>query len=110
MPTFQDREQAFEAKWVHDEDLRFRVIARRDKLFAHQAAERLKLPEQGEAALVTAVLALRDGPDHDALLMRYMTDVFAEHGRDEASDGLSAMLETCDAKARQQLLAQPGRG
>jgi hypothetical protein len=76
MPTFQDRERAFEAKYVHDEDLRFRLIARRDKLFAHQAAEQLGMPEQAAGELVTAVLAVRDGPGHDGLLIRYITDVF----------------------------------
>jgi hypothetical protein len=107
MMTFQDRERAFEAKYVHDEDLRFRVAARRDKLFAQQAAGRLGLSEQAAAALVTAVLAVRDGPGHDGLLIRYMTDVFSEHGRAEAADGLSASLDACDKLARQQLLAQP---
>ncbi len=102
MPTFQDRERAFEAKYVHDEDLRFRLIARRDKLFAHQAAEQLGMPEQAAGELVTAVLAVRDG-----LLIRYITDVFAEHGRADAADGLFVSLDTCAEQARQQLIEHP---
>lgn len=107
MPTFQDRERAFEAKYVHDEDLRFRLIARRDKLFAHQAAEQLGMPEQAAGELVTAVLAVRDGPGHDGLLIRYMTDVFAKHGRADAANGLSVLLDTCAEQARQQLIEHP---
>lgn len=107
MPTFQDRERAFEAKYVHDEDFRFRVTARRDKLFAQKAAERLEMPEQAAGELSTAVLAVRDGPGHDALLIRYMADVFAEHGRADAADGLSVSLDACAEQARQQLLAHP---
>lgn len=107
MPTFEDRERAFEAKYVHDEDLQFRTIARRDKLFAHQSAEKLELSEQAAAALVTAVLAVRDGPGHDGLLIRYMTDVFTEHGRADSEDGLSRSLDACGEQARQQLLAHP---
>ena len=34
MTTFQEREQAFEAKFAHDEEFRFLVTARRVKLFA----------------------------------------------------------------------------
>lgn len=108
MPTFQDREQAFEAKYAHDEEFRFRVIARRDKLFAHQAADQLALPEQEAAELTTAVLALRDGPGHDTLLIRYMADVFAKHGCADEADNLSTSLDGCAARARQQLLAAPG--
>ncbi len=32
MTTFNEREQGFEAKFKHDEELRFRVTARRNKL------------------------------------------------------------------------------
>ena len=107
MPTFQERERAFEAKYVHDEDLRFRLAARRDKLFAHQAAEQLGLQEQAAGELVAAVLAVRDGPGHDGLLIQYMADVFAEHRRPEAAKALSASLDACAEQAKQQLLAHP---
>jgi len=30
--SFEQRERAFEAKWAHDEELRFKVYARRNKL------------------------------------------------------------------------------
>ncbi len=107
MPTFQDRERAFEAKYVHDEDFRFRLVARRDKLFAHQAAEQLGMREQAAGELVTAVLAVRDGRGHDGLLIRYMTDIFAEHGLADAADGLSVSLVACAEQARQQLIEHP---
>jgi hypothetical protein len=36
--TFEKREKGFEAKWAHDEELRFRVYARRNKLLGLWAA------------------------------------------------------------------------
>lgn len=36
---FQDREKGFENKWAHDEELRFKVFARRNKLLGLWAAE-----------------------------------------------------------------------
>jgi len=105
MTSFQDRERAFEAKYAHDEEFRFLLTARRDKLFAHEAGNLLGLPEAEAEALTTAVLGLRDGPDHDGLLIRYVADVFAAHRRSDAADGLSASLHACETKARQQLLA-----
>ena len=30
--AFKDREKGFESKWAHDEEMRFKVMARRNKL------------------------------------------------------------------------------
>lgn len=40
---FKDREKAFEEKWAHDEDLRFKVEARRAKLVGLWAAGEMGL-------------------------------------------------------------------
>ena len=39
MTTFDDRENAFEAKFAHDEEMQFRAVARRNKLLGLWAAE-----------------------------------------------------------------------
>ena len=36
---FEDRKKGFENKWAHDEELRFKVFARRNKLLGLWAAE-----------------------------------------------------------------------
>lgn len=41
MTTFDDREQGFEKKFAHDQDLKFRCEARRNKLLAEWAAAKL---------------------------------------------------------------------
>jgi len=41
--VFSDREKAFEEKWAHDEDLRFKVLARRNKLLGLWAATEMGL-------------------------------------------------------------------
>ncbi|MBC7140967.1 MAG: DUF1476 family protein, partial [Rhodobacteraceae bacterium] len=38
MTTFDDRENAFEAKYAHDEEMRFKAEARRNKLLGLGAA------------------------------------------------------------------------
>ncbi len=42
--AFQDRENTFEKQFAHDEDLRFKAVARRNKALALWAAEMKKLP------------------------------------------------------------------
>lgn len=41
MTTFDDRERAHEAKFIHDSDMRFRVEARRNRILGIWAAELL---------------------------------------------------------------------
>jgi hypothetical protein len=43
MTTFDKREEGFEKKFAHDEDLRFRATARRNKLLGLWAAAKLGL-------------------------------------------------------------------
>jgi hypothetical protein len=60
MTTFDKREQGFEAKFVHDEELRFRAMARCNRLVGDWAATKLGLKGDAAAAyangLVTANL------------------------------------------------------
>jgi hypothetical protein len=46
--SFEDRERAFESKWAHDEELRFKIVARRNKLLGLWAAEQMGIT--GDAA------------------------------------------------------------
>ena len=48
MTSFDKRGEGFENKFAHDEELRFKAIARRNKLFGMWAAEKLGLT--GDAA------------------------------------------------------------
>jgi len=64
---FKDREKAFEEKWAHDEDLRFKVIARRDKLLGLWAAGEMGLTGgEAEAYAKTVIDAdLAEAGDED---------------------------------------------
>jgi len=41
MSQFEDRERAYEARFAHDEELRFKAMARRNRLLGRWAAEKL---------------------------------------------------------------------
>ena len=43
MTTFDKREEGFEQQFAHDEELKFKATARRNKLLGHWAAEQLGL-------------------------------------------------------------------
>jgi hypothetical protein len=52
MTTFDKREQGFEAKFAHDEEIRFKALARCNKLVGDWAAAKLGL--EGDAAVAYA--------------------------------------------------------
>ncbi|MEM9356692.1 MAG: ATPase inhibitor subunit zeta, partial [Pseudomonadota bacterium] len=43
MSTFDEREKGFEKKFAHDQDLKFKAEARRNKMIAEWAAGKLGL-------------------------------------------------------------------
>lgn len=76
MNNFQDREKAFEAKFAHDEEKRFKVEARLDKLLGLWLAE--KLGKSGEAAEDYAkevvIADLKEAGDAD-VIAKVMADI-----------------------------------
>jgi hypothetical protein len=67
MTTFDKREEGFEKQFVHDEELKFKATARRDKLLGLWAAEKLGLTgAEAEAYAKALVVAdLESTGDHD---------------------------------------------
>ena len=45
MTQFDDRERAFEAKYARDEEMQFRITARRNRLLGHWAARQMGLSD-----------------------------------------------------------------
>jgi hypothetical protein len=65
MTTFDKREEAFEQQFAHDEDLKFRATARRNKLLGLWAAEKLGLSgAEADSYALSIVMADLEG-SHD---------------------------------------------
>jgi len=67
MTTFDQREEGFEKKFAHDEELRFKATARRNKLLGLWAAEKLGV----------------SGPAADAYAKEVVMADFEEAGDDD---------------------------
>ena len=55
MTTFDEREQAFERMFVHDEETRFRALARRNTVLGRWAVEQLGLSGQDASAYMEEI-------------------------------------------------------
>lgn len=69
MTTFDKREQGFETKFVHDEEIRFKAVARRNKLLGNWAAGQLGLTGDAAVAYANALVIadLENQRDEDTL-------------------------------------------
>ena len=67
MTTFDKREEGFEKKFAHDEELQFKATARRNKLFGLWAAEKLGLtgPQADAYAKEVVVAEFEETGDQD---------------------------------------------
>lgn len=75
MSTFDKREEGFEGKFAHDEELRFKATARRNKLLGLWAAELLGMEgEEAEDYAKKVVRADFDEPGDDDVFGKIRAD------------------------------------
>ncbi len=102
MTQFDKREKAYESKFAHDEELRFKAGARRNKLLGLWAAELMGM--EGDAAMAYAVEVIRSDFEEAG-----EEDVYRKVKSDLDGKGLDisehrirkAMAELADKAARQ---------
>ncbi|MEY8799752.1 DUF1476 domain-containing protein [Leisingera sp. XS_AS12] len=76
MTLFDEREQAFEAKFVHDADMRFRIQARRDKLLGLWAADLLgKTGTEATSYAQSVVSADLEEAGHEDVVRKLSADL-----------------------------------
>jgi hypothetical protein len=107
MSTFDKREEGFESKFAHDQELRFKAHARRNKLVGLWAAEKLGLTgaaaESYAANIVTIDL---DKPESDRVFNELRKD-FDEKGVEQSDHQIRRTMEEAMEKAITEI--QTGR-
>ncbi len=106
MTTFDDREKAFEAKFARDEDMAFRVTARRNKLVGQWAAAQMKLtPEETDAYAKAVVQADFEEAGDEDVIRKVLGDLLA--AGIEADDAtVRRALDEQTVEARRQLMGE----
>lgn len=79
MTTFDKREEGFEKKFAHDEELRFKAMARRNKLLGLWAAGLLgKSSAEADAYAKEVVMSDFEKPGDDDVLHKLAKDLAAK--------------------------------
>lgn len=99
MTTFDDRENAFEAKFAHDSEMQFRAEARRNKLLGLWAAE--LMGKTGDAAAAYAVEVVEadfeEAGDED-VVRKVVADLAGKVSADEVRAKLQELLPVAKAQ------------
>jgi hypothetical protein len=99
MTTFDKREEAFEMQFAHDEELRFKATARRNKLLGLWAAEKMGLTgADADSYALSVVMADFEEPgDHD--VVRTIRTDFDAKGVVQSDHQISRTVNELMAKA-----------
>lgn len=101
MTTFDDRESAFENKFVHDNEMMFKAVARRNKLLGYWAAELLgKTGDDAEAYSIEVVKSDFEEAGHDDVIRKVKGDV----GDKASEDDIRAKMAELLTVAQKQLM------
>ncbi len=101
MPTFDDRERAFESKYAHDSEMLFRAEARRNKLLGFWAAG--LLGKDGDAATEYA-MSVVSADFEEAGIEDVVRKVAGDLAGKATADDVRAKMSELMAVARQQLM------
>jgi hypothetical protein len=106
MTIFDERERTFETKFAHDQELRFRAVARRDKMLGLWAAAMLGLTGSETQAyaeeLVSVSVTL---PKDDDLIARLLAE-FQAKGVSQSEHQIRRTLSELMAKAENQIAGE----
>lgn len=103
MTTFDDRENAFENKFAHDEEMKFKAEARANKLLGLWAAELLgKSGDDADAYAREVIKADFEEAGHDDVIRKVAADLDGKASAEE----ISVKRTQCLAQAKQQLMSE----
>src|ERR1700733_9110862 len=105
MSTFDRREESFEKKFAHDEELRFKAQARRDKLLGLWAAAKLgRSGADAEAYANSVIVADLAEPGEEDVFRKIRSD-FDAAGVPQSDHQIRRTMDELLAKATEEVKA-----
>ena len=106
MTTFNEREKAFEKKYEHDQELKFKVTARKNKLLGLWAAGLIgKSGADAEAYAKDVVMADLEKPGDSDVIEKLVKDLAAA-GKPMEEHSIRKQAERLAEAAKEQLMKE----
>jgi hypothetical protein len=106
MPSFADREREFEARFKHDQELQFKVTARRNRLLGMWAAQRMGLSAADAEAYAKEVVTAQFEPGGDKHVIEKVAGDLAAKGQTVTPAQIRFELQHFAEQAKQQLIKE----
>ena len=103
---FDDRKKAFENKWAHDEELRFKVTARRNKLLGLWAAGEMGLTGEAAANYAKEVVVADLAETGDEDVIRKILADFSAKGVTRSDHLIRSKMQELLAVAGEQVMTE----
>ena len=105
MSSFDERERQFESKFQHDQELRFKVQARRNRLLGEWAGAQLGLAGDALAEYAKSVVAADfEKPGDDDVLQKVLND-FTAKGVDMSAHRVRTRMDELLVEAKRQIMS-----
>jgi hypothetical protein len=104
MASFDDRDKAEEARWKQNEEVKIRVMARRNKLLGLWAAEQMGLAGEEADAYAKEIVELLFGQAGDYGMLQKISADLAAKGRSVGEEELRSQIDRCLTQAKAQLI------
>ena len=106
MTTFDDRDKAFENKYAHDEEMKFKATARRNKLLGLWAAEKMGITGDKAAEYAKeVVIADFEAPGDDDVVSKVFADL-EKAGIHTTERDIRVEMERLFSVAKEQLMTE----
>ena len=106
MTTFDDRERAFETKYARDEEMQFRIIARRNRLLGEWAARLMGLSEEETSSYAKDVVRADFEEAGDEDVIRKLLGDLTSAGVEADEEKIREALAHKTVEARRQIMEQ----
>ena len=102
MSTFDDRQKSFEKKFAHDEELQFKVSARRNKYLGQWASQILGYDQEKEKEYIQAVIKSDFEEAGDEDVFRKLKSDLADHNISD--EEIRKKMEELNEKAKSEFI------
>ena len=104
MTQFDDRERAFETKFAHDEEMKFRITARRNRLLGEWAARQMGLSDAETESYAKDVVRADFEEAGDQDVIRKVLGDLTTAGVETDEEAVAEALRHKEVEARRQII------
>ncbi len=108
MTTFDDRERAFESQYARDQEMQFKIIARRNRLLGQWAAKKMRLTEAEADAYARDVIRADFEEAGDEDVVRKLLGDLTSAGVEIDEPAIRQALEHKTVEARRHFMEAQG--